>query len=211
VIYRDRHEAGVLLARRVAGLGATLVVALPRGGVIVGYELAKQLQLPLDIVCPRKIGAPGNPEFAIGAIAESGHATLNLPLLEELGIAREELEPTIAEEQREARRRVELYRKGLPRRHFSGETILLVDDGIATGSTMRAAVESVRTEGAKRVILAIPVGPREEVERLSQEVDQCVCLSTPTPFYAIGLFYRDFSQTTDDEVIDLLQKTNPPL
>lgn len=207
-MYRDRCDAGGQLADRVAELGATLVVALPRGGVVVGYEIADRLNLPLDIVCPRKIGAPGNPEFAIGAIAESGHATLNTSFMRMAGISEEELRPLIAEEQQEARRRLALYRKGLPPRNFSGQTLLLVDDGIATGSTMRAAIESVRAEGAHKVILAIPVAPAEEIHRLAHQVDACVCLSTPDPFYAIGLFYRDFSQVTDDEVIGLLQQNH---
>ena len=212
MIFEDRIDAGRRLAKALkeyANKADTLVLALPRGGVVVGYEVSAALNLPLDIVCPRKIGAPSNPELAIGAVTETGEGILSDDLVTALGVSESYIQDTIQQEKEEALRRLAHYRQGRPPRQLKGVTTILVDDGIATGSTMLAAIKTCKTEGAHPLILAVPVAPPDTFKRLQKEVDLAICLSTPTGFYAVGQFYNVFEQTSDDEVIALLLPYGP--
>lgn len=205
MMFRDRVDAGKQLAEKLGSYyraRETIVVALPRGGVIVGHEIAKKLELPLDIVCPRKIGHPYNPEFAIGAVTENGDYILSQEMIE---LPEEVLKKAIETEKQEAERRLELYRKGMPPRHFFEKRIILVDDGLATGSTMKAAIQSIQNSKAKEIILAVPVSPQETLPHFSSLVDRIVCLQAPLHFHAVGQFYAHFEQVTDHEVITILQ------
>jgi putative phosphoribosyl transferase len=182
----------------------TIILALPRGGVVVGYEIAKKLNLPLDIVVPRKIGAPGNPEFAIGAVTETGEAILN----EEVsGISDEYLKSEAKKEKGEAERRLKLYRGSRPPLDLENKTAVIVDDGLATGLTMRAAIKTAKKLGAKKIIVAVPIAPPETAELIKKESGEIIYLETPLLFGAVGAFYKKFGQTTDEEVIELLKKS----
>ncbi|MCB1181428.1 MAG: phosphoribosyltransferase [Chlamydiia bacterium] len=205
--FHHRKAAGRELAKALVSYAEapnTQVIALPRGGVVVGEVVSTTLHLPLDIVSPRKIGAPFNPELAIGAITETGEGFFSTRLIKELGISKEYLDKTVAEEKVKAKWRLDHYRGGRPPRDLEGQVILIIDDGIATGSTMHAAIQTVRTEKASCIIVAVPVAPLDTVIRLEKEVDKVVCLYSPTVFFAVGQFYEEFEQTTDDEVISLL-------
>lgn len=207
--FRDRIDAGRRLGQALqpyANKPDTIVIALPRGGVVVGYEVATLLNLPLDIVCPRKIGAPFNPELAIGAITETGEGILSQDLINELGVSEEFIKTEMAKEKEMARWRLDHYRKGRPSRELGAKSVILVDDGLATGATMRAAIKTIRAEKAKEIVMAIPVAPPDTLSRLEQEVDKTICLAAPSPFYAVGQFYDLFDQTSDEEVIKLLEK-----
>ncbi len=182
----------------------TIIIALPRGGVVVGFEVAKELNLPLDIVVPRKIGAPGNPEFAIGAITESGEMILNE---EVFGISESYLKSETEKERAEAERRLRLYRGSRLPLDLENKTVILIDDGLATGLTMRAAISSVKKMKAKKIIVAVPIAPPETVELIKKETDEIFYLEAPLLFGAVGAFYKEFGQTTDEEVIDLLKKS----
>jgi predicted phosphoribosyltransferase len=206
MMFTNRRTAGEKLAERLAayeGAEGVIVVALPRGGVDTGRAVADALGAPLDIVVPRKVGAQGNPEYAVGAITETGHAVWNEEERRRADPAY--LEKTMEAEKAEAKRRLETYRAGMPPRDLRGKTVILVDDGIATGLTMRAAVETVRSEGPSRVIVAAPVAPPESVEELASLVDEVVVLEKPPLFFAIGAFYADFDQVNDDDVIRLMR------
>lgn len=183
-----------------------VILALPRGGVIVAFEVAKVLKALLDIVVPRKIGAPGNPEFAIGAITESGEGIFDEAALEYLQVDEAYIRKTVAEEQKEAKRRLKVYRCGRKGIALRDKTVILIDDGIATGSTMRAAIKSVRARGARSVIVAVPVMPADRVSLFEKEVDELVYLDAPYDFSAVGQFYEYFEQTTDEEVIEIMEK-----
>jgi predicted phosphoribosyltransferase len=204
--FRNRIEAGQRLAAELQEYKRQdiVVVAIPRGGVVVGYEVALELDAPLDIVIPRKIGAPGNPEFAVGAVTEDGTRVLNEETVQVLGISKEYLERRTEEEIAEIKRRVAKYRRGSAPEPLTGKTVIIVDDGLATGATMRAAVASMRKRGASKIVVAVPVAPPDTVRELSKDVDKIVCPVIYEPFYAIGQFYGDFSQVEDDEVIRLL-------
>jgi putative phosphoribosyl transferase len=206
--FADRSTAGKQLAQALDHLSGEPVVVLgvPRGGVEVAAEVAAQHGWDLDIVIPRKVGAPHNPELGLGAIAP-GVRVLDERMLRTLGVSEEYLEAEIASQEAEIQRRSETYRRGRPQTDLAGKTVVIVDDGIATGGTAIAAVRWARAEGAARVILAIPVAPREAVERLSEEADEVVCLETPEPFYAVGQWYGDFPQTRDEQVIRLLERS----
>jgi putative phosphoribosyl transferase len=207
--FRDRRDAGRQLAaylRKYAGRSDVLVLALPRGGVPVAFEVAQALGAPLDVFLVRKLGLPGHEEFAIGAIASGGVRVLNHETLREYGVSREQVEAVIEAEERELERRERRYRGDRPFPDVAGRTVILIDDGLATGSTMRAAVAALRQEGPARVIVAVPTAPPETCEELATIVDDMVCLITPDPFYAVGLWYEDFSQTTDEEVRELLER-----
>ncbi len=209
MIFEDRVDAGRRLAHELkeyAHKPDTLVIALPRGGVVVGYEVASALDLPLDILSPRKIGAPINPELAIGAITETGEGILSEELIAELDIPPEYIQRAIAREKEEARRRLHTYRQGRPPRNLQDKVVLLVDDGLATGATMRAAIRTCRAENAATLIMAIPVAPPDTLDRLKKEVDKTICLAAPASFFAVGQFYKYFDQTSDREVIELLEK-----
>jgi putative phosphoribosyl transferase len=205
--FRDRVEAGRMLAERLgayAGRDDVIVLALPRGGVPVGYEVAKALGTPLGVFVVRKLGVPGHEELAMGAIASGGVILLDEPLVRRLGLGREELERTVANELRELERREEAYTGGREPPDVEGKTVILVDDGLATGSTMRAAVLAVGRLNPARNVVAVPVASPETCEDLRDVADETVCVLTPSPFRAVGLWYDDFSQTSDDEVRRLL-------
>jgi putative phosphoribosyl transferase len=202
----DRVDAGKRLASELKNFSGKkgMVLAIPRGGVVVGYMIAKTLNLPLDIIIPRKIGAPDNPELAIGAVAEDGTAILDQNLIKYLGVSREYVIEETERQRQEIKRRLKLYRQELSYPDLKGLDVIVVDDGIATGSTMKAALASVKNRGASSITVAVPVGPPSTIEELEKMADRVVCLFTPEFFQAIGEFYRDFSQTSDEEVIDLL-------
>jgi putative phosphoribosyl transferase len=205
--FRDRVEAGRMLAERLrayAGRDDVIVLALPRGGVPVGYEVAKALGTPLGVFVVRKLGVPGHEELAMGAIASGGVILLDEGLVRRLRLGREELERTVANELRELERREEAYTGGREPPDVEGKTVILVDDGLATGSTMRAAVLAVQRLNPARTVVAVPVASPETCEDLRDVADETVCVLTPSPFRAVGLWYDDFSQTSDDEVRRLL-------
>lgn len=205
-MFFDRTEAGKKLAQvlpEYKNATDTIVLALPRGGVVVGFEVARALNLPLDIVVPRKIGALGNPEYAIGAITETGEAILNEKEVENIDPVW--LKCALEEERKEALRRLAVYRVGPPA-ELQGKTVILVDDGIATGYTMRAAVASVKARRAAKIVVAVPHGAADSIVQLRQLVDKVVCLQTPLMYYAVGAHYEEFPQTSDEEVIELIKK-----
>jgi predicted phosphoribosyltransferase len=208
--FRDRTEAGLLLSERLAayaGRPDVLVLALPRGGVPVGYEVARALGAPLDVFVVRKLGVPGHEELAMGAIASGGVRVLNDDVVEELRIPDWLIEQVTARELAELERRERAYRDDRPAPDVRGRTVILVDDGLATGSTMRAAVAALRRLGPDRIVVAVPTAASSTCEDFRHEADECVCDITPDPFYAVGAWYEDFSQTTDDEVRDTLKRS----
>lgn len=203
--FHDRHHGGQVLADHLAQYRdepGLLVLALPRGGVAVGYEVAQALNAPLDVFVVRKLGFPGHEEYAMGAIATGGVRVMNL--LPGLEVSDEEIERVTAREQAELQRRERLYRGESQPVPIRGRTVIVVDDGLATGATMRAAVQAIRLQGPRHLCVAVPVGARESCETLQQEADAVVCAATPEPFHAVGLWYHDFPQATDDEVHQLL-------
>jgi len=204
-LFKNRTEAGKRLASKLRDVAKNaIILAVPRGGVVVGFEIAHTLNFPLDIIITKKIGAPGNPELAIGAVAEDGTYLLDGGLVQMLGVSRSYIEAEIERQKTEIKRRLLTYRGDVPDPRIEGLTIILVDDGVATGSTLKAALRSLKNRGAKSVVVAVPVGPLDTISELQQEADRVVFLSTPDPFYAIGEFYENFEQTTDEEVIELL-------
>lgn len=211
--FRDRRDAGRQLAIALAryhDAEDVIVVALPRGGVVVGAEVAKSLHLPLDIVVPRKIGAPGNPEYAIGAITETDEVEWSTAAADVADLQPTVLRETMDRERAEAIRRLRTYRAGLPPRTLAGKTVILVDDGIATGMTMRAAIRTIRAEHAARIILAVPVAAAAPLATLRSDVEEVVCLHAPEVFGAVGAFYGAFGQTSDEEVITLMREWSSP-
>ena len=210
--YRDRHEAGRILGERLAALAGrpdVVVLGLPRGGVPVAWEVARRLGAPLDVFVVRKLGYPGHEELAMGAIASGGVRVLN-PEVVAYGVSREAIERATEREQAELERRERLFRGDRPPIPVAGRTVVLVDDGLATGSTMRAAVRALRQQGAREIVVAVPVAARSTCEQMEEEADQVVCATTPYPFHAVGLWYDDFSQTMDDEVRELLSHQPQP-
>jgi predicted phosphoribosyltransferase len=208
-VFRDRRDAGRRLAAELsdyADQSDVLVLALPRGGVPVAYEVARALHAPLDVFMVRKLGVPGYEELAMGAIATGGVRVLDQELLRMLDIPRDVIEHVTAIETSELERRERQYRGDRPAPDVRGRTVILIDDGLATGSTMRAAIAALKKEGSKRIVVAVPVAPPETCEALRAQVDDVVCAVTPEPFRAVGLWYGDFSQTTDEEVRDLLAR-----
>jgi predicted phosphoribosyltransferase len=183
-----------------------VVLALPRGGVPVAYEIAKALNAPLDVFVVRKVGLPGHEELAIGALASGGVRLLNEELIDAYHIDRRDIDRVVRREEAELERREQLYRSGRPFPDLRGKTVILVDDGLATGSTMRVAVEALRKEEPKRIVVAVPVAAPETCDEFRDIADEIVCAVTPEPFHAVGLWYDDFSQTTDEEVHDLLAR-----
>jgi putative phosphoribosyl transferase len=205
-MFTDRRDAGRQLAERLTRLQAEtpVVLGLPRGGVPVAAEVAARLQAPLDVLIVRKLGCPWQPELGMGAIARGGARVLNHDLIAQLGVTAAELDAVTAREQAELERRMRSYLTTTTRAPVAGRVVILVDDGIATGFTARAAITVLRREGARRVVLAVPVAPPETVEELRRVADEVVCLQTPTWFLGIGAFYEDFTQTSDEEVRRLL-------
>jgi len=210
MIFRDRCQAGRLLAealdflRPEAAAGDVVVLAVPRGGVVVGYEIARALGAPMDVYVTRKIGAPGNPELAIGAVASAGDVVLDEGLIRDLHIPHAYVEAEIARQRDEIARRLDAYRINRPPLIVQDKTVILTDDGIATGSTILAAIRGLRSQVLRQLVLALPVGPPDTLARLEREVDRLVYLHAPEPFWAVGAFYHAFEQTTDEEVIQLL-------
>jgi predicted phosphoribosyltransferase len=210
--FLDRADAGRFLARKLeAYRGATrlLVLALPRGGVPVGYEIARALEAPLDVFVVRKLGVPGHEELAMGAVASGGVRVLNLDVVSSLGAwAREALEQQTAREVQELARREEKYRGTRPFPELKGRTVILVDDGLATGATMRAAARAVRQREPAHLIIAVPVAAESSCREMEAEADEVICALTPPLFFGVGQFYDDFRQTSDEEVRAFLEQAN---
>lgn len=206
--FRDRRHAGQVLTESLlhyAGRDDVIVLALPRGGVPVGFEVAKKLGAPLDVFIVRKLGSPGHEELAMGAIASGGILVLNDDVVRSLRVSRQEIEQAAARELLELERRERLFRGDRAAPNLEGRVVILVDDGLATGSTMRAAVAAVRTQKPSRIVVAVPTGAPETCEEFRQDVDEVVCPSTPDYFRAVGLWYDDFTQTEDSEVRSILE------
>lgn len=211
-MFSDRVDAGKQLAGQLAHFrgGDVVVVGLPRGGVPVAAEVARALDAPLDVIVVRKLGVPFQPELGMGALGEDGVKVLNPDVIAMAGVTDRELAAVEGRESAELRRRAERFRAGRERVPLTGRVVVVVDDGVATGSTARAACAVARAHGAARVILAVPVAPVDWTRRLAGAADELVCVATPTPFFGIGQFYDDFSQTTDDEVIRHLRAAAAP-
>ena len=209
MIYRNRSEAGKHLTAQLAKYANredVLVLALPRGGVPVAFEVAKALRAPLDIFLVRKLGVPGHEELAMGAIATGGVRVLNPDVVDYLRIPGGVIDAVAANELRELERRERVYRGDRPEPDVRGKIVILVDDGLATGSTMRAAAAALRQQGPARIVVAVPVSAPQTCDEYRMGVDEIICANTPEPFYGVGLWYEDFSQTTDEEVRELLEK-----
>lgn len=212
--FAGRSDAGLALAKELEDYSDrddVIVLALPRGGVPVGAVVAERLNVPLDIFLVRKLGFPGHEEFAIGAIASGGIRVMNQASLQMGRISQEEIDEIAAREGIELERREDEYRGDRPHLKLGGKIIILVDDGLATGSTMRAAVAALRQQNPAKIIVAVPVASADACELLSREADEVLCASIPEQFYAVGLWYEDFSQTTDEEVKELLQRAEQHL
>lgn len=209
MIFKNRFQAGKLLVPYLAKYNNhadAVVLGLARGGVVTAAAVAQGLHLPLDVLCPRKIGAPFNPELAIGAVSDQGEALLNEDLIFRLGVSQQHIDETIEQERKTAQMRLKKFRQNRKSIPLDGKIVILVDDGLATGATMRAAIKGVQSQDVERVVVAIPVSPPDTLEEIKQEVDEVVCLDTPEYFAAVGQFYEDFSQTEDDEVMTFLEQ-----
>lgn len=209
--FEDRTQAGRLLGEALAEYAKrsdVIVLALPRGGVPVGFEVARMIDAPLDIMLVRKLGTPGQEELAMGAIASGGVCVLNPDIVAVIDISQEAIEAVAATERQELERRERAYRGNKPPPTVENHCLILVDDGLATGASMLAAVSALRQRKPASIVVAIPVAPPDTVQRLKQEADDVVCLATPEPFSAVGRWYREFSQTSDDEVKSLLKRAN---
>lgn len=207
MLFKDRQDAGKKLAEKLKaykGQQDIIVLALPRGGIPVGFEIAKSLEVPLDIFIVRKLGVPGHEELAMGAIADGGIIVLNEEIIQQLGITQVLIDRITQDESKEVARRESLYRRGRPAYKLGGKTIIVVDDGLATGASMRAALIAVKEKKPRKIIAAVPVGAAETCKSLRTYVDELVCLLVPPSFGAVGSWYEDFSQTTDAEVESLL-------
>jgi len=210
-MFRDRSDAGVQLAERLKDYKDredVLVLALPRGGVVTGHEIARYLNAPLDIIIVRKIGFPEQPEFGIGAVSETETVFLNQRIVSAYGVTKKYIEEEINRQKEEISRRVKLYRKGVSIRKLDGKVIILVDDGVATGATMKAAIVALRKEKINKVVVAVPVAPPETADEIKKMVDEFICIETPPDFMAVGNHYRNFTQITDEEVVRLLEGQN---
>jgi putative phosphoribosyl transferase len=208
--FTDRRDAGRVLASRLAsyaGRDDVIVLALPRGGVPVAYEVASALRVPMDVFLVRKLGTPGHRELAMGAIASGGVRVLNEDVVQWYGISEPAIERIVGEEQEELVRRERAYRGDRPAPDLASRIVILIDDGLATGSTMRAAAQAVRAHNPARVVIAVPVGAAQTCGELGTVADEVICARTPEPFSAVGQWYLNFEQTDDDEVRELLQKS----
>jgi putative phosphoribosyl transferase len=209
VPYADRRDAGRDLARNLAGhppdwFARAVVLALPRGGVPVAFEVAQAFDLLLDVFLVRKLGVPAHEELAMGALASGGVRVLNEDVVRGMGVTESEIDRVAEREAEELRRRERLYRGDRPPLDLAGRNAILVDDGLATGASMRAAVQALRLQGPASIVVAVPVAAREACDEFRDEVDEIVCSATPQPFHAVGLWYHDFNATTDEEVRELL-------
>jgi len=208
-IFVDRTEAGKLLAARLesyASRSDVLVLALPRGGVPVAFEVSRALKAPLDVFVIRKLGMPGQEELAMGAIASGGVRVLNYDVVQTFGISSQMIEAVASREAEELIRRERLYRGNKPAPEISGRIVVLVDDGLATGSSMRAAIAALRKQNPAKIVVGVPVAAPSTCDEFRSEVDEIICAVTPEPFHAVGIWYEDFSQTTDQEIHDLLER-----
>jgi predicted phosphoribosyltransferase len=208
MLFQNRAEAGKQLAAALDDLRGKdiIVLAVPRGGVIVGYEVARALDAPLDVYIARKLGAPGNEELALGAIASDGTVVLDPTLIRQLGVTQRYIEGEMERQRAEILRRLALYRNQRPLPQLKGKTVILVDDGVATGATTLAALRALRKQPLEMLILAVPVGPADVIERLQTEADRVVCLATPEPFWAVGRFFLDWPQLSDQDVVEVLNR-----
>lgn len=209
MIFQNRQEAGIKLAHELEmykDREDVVVLGIPRGGVVTAYEVAKELNCPLDVTIARKIGAPSNPEFALGAVGEKGEVVLNPDVACEIKLGDPYIKEEAGRQREEIKRRLEMFREGGKGIDFKNKIVIIVDDGIATGSTMQAAVKSVREDKPSKIVVAIPVAPPQSIEELEQEADEVVCLHQDPYFMAVGQFYSEFSQTEDEEVIEILKK-----
>lgn len=207
-ILKNRVEAGKQLAQALKTVSKdAIVLAVPRGGVVVGYEVANALGVPLDIIVTKKIGAPDNPELAVGAVAEDGTYILDEDILRQVYAPTDYIAAEVERQRQEIQRRLIRYRGNVPYPSLKNREVIVVDDGVATGSTLKAAIRLVRNKGAKTITVAVPVGPLDTIRELEKLADRVVVLLTPEPFYAIGQFYADFDQTSDEEVIELLKRS----
>lgn len=206
--FKNRREAGKELAQRLDSYRdeSPLILALPRGGVETGYEVAQKLNAELDVIVVRKLGAPSNPEFGFGAIGAGGTRVVNQGTVNRLGLSEEDIERVTEKERKELNRRLEKYRGNQALPEIEDRTVIVVDDGMATGGTALAAVQTTRAQNPARLVLAVPVAPPDTADKLRDEVDELVCLKTPSAFMAVGQWYSQFGQTTDEQVIELLQK-----
>lgn len=208
-MFRNRIDAGIQLARRLIQYQEredVLILALPRGGVVTGFEISRSLNMPLDVLIVRKIGAPLQPELAVGAVSETGTVVLNQSVVSAYSISKDYIDDEIQRQKEEISRRVKLYRMGRGIRDLEGKTIILVDDGVATGATMKAAIATLKREKIKRLVVALPVAPPESATEIKAMVDELICIETPLYFMAVGNHYIDFSQVSDEEVIEILQR-----
>jgi predicted phosphoribosyltransferase len=215
MLFSDRSEAGKRLAAQLSAYANrpdVIVLALPRGGVPVAFEVARSLKAPLDLFLVRKLGVPGHVELAMGAIASGGVRVLNQEVVQALHLPEEVIDEVTEEQQQELARRELAYRGDRPPLDARGRIVILVDDGLATGSTMRAAVAALRQQQPDRIVVAVPVGDAETCQELRKEANEVICLHTPDPFYAVGIWYRNFGQTSDEEVRSLLKRSaeGPP-
>ena len=208
MLFQDRREAGKALAARLAsfkGRPNLIVLGIPRGGVVVGHEIAQALGAPLDVYITRKIGAPHNPELAIGAVASDGTLLIDHQLVRRLGVSQDYVDEESERQRQEIGRRLAEYRGEGPGPELADKVVILADDGVATGATTLVTIQAIKSQQPTELVLAVPVGPRDSIESLRQEVDQLVCLHAPEVFWAVGAFYNVFDQTTDDEVKALLK------
>ncbi|GAB6159121.1 phosphoribosyltransferase [Desulfotomaculum varum] len=209
-MFENRITAGqqLAVALQETNRPADIVIAIPRGGVVVGHQVARSLGIPLDIIIPKKVGAPQNPEVAVGAVTQDGTVIYHQELLSRLGLSEKDMQPAVQKIIGEINRRTLAYRNSSQGADLSGRHVIVVDDGIATGFTILAALQSIKKSGCQSVTLAVPVAPPDTVQRLAKEVDHFVCLISQEPFYAVGQFYLDFSQVKDDEVTAILKQYN---
>jgi predicted phosphoribosyltransferase len=207
--FKDRTEAGKKLARQLSKYGGrddVVVLGLPRGGVPVAFEIARSLQAPLDVFVVRKLGAPANPELAMGAIASGGVQVMNQDVIRGMNSSEEAIERVIDTERKELEKRQEIYRGARPKVDLENKVVILIDDGLATGATMRAAVDALRERAPQKIVVAVPTAPPETCSAFEERADEVICLTTPELFFGVGGAYRDFSQTSNDQVRDLLEK-----
>ncbi len=207
-LFRDRQEAGELLARELAEYHGqrAVVLGIPRGGIIVARELARRLQADLDIVLAHKLRTPGQAELAMGSVTESGRLFLNEEVVRELGVGEAYIQQEKARQLDEIRRRTELFRRVRPKVPITGRTVIVTDDGVATGATTQAALRAVRLENPEKLIAALPVGPEDKISRLAEDVDEMICLRTPLLFAAVGQFYVRFDPVEEEEVLEILEE-----